>query len=283
MDKDLTRYLVTIAIPFYNAEKFLSFAINSVINQTYHNWELLLLDDGSSDGSLNIAINYAKIDNRIRVISDGNNKGFIERLNQSIRMMKGLYYARMDADDIMYKKRIEMQVLYLISHPECDVVGSSAMLIDVNNKIVGSDNMVSIDDRFIHPSVTGKAEWFKMNAYRSDAIRAEDAELWLRTHPYSSFYNIEEPLLFYRELGIPALNKYLLTQKSLYFMYIRYAEYGMTYYWALSNIIKSIIKSCMYIIFSSVGLQSVLLKMRRRKSIPAKLLLSQFDLNQSII
>ena len=80
---------VTIAIPIYNAESYLSFAIQSVVNQTYKNWELLLMEDGSTDSSVEIARLYAEKDERIRVIEDGVNRGLIYRLNESIKMANG--------------------------------------------------------------------------------------------------------------------------------------------------------------------------------------------------
>ena len=80
---------VTIAIPIYNAEAYLAYAIQSVINQSYQNWELLLMCAGSSDNSTTIATAYAKKDNRIRLVDDRINKGLIYRLNQSIAMAKG--------------------------------------------------------------------------------------------------------------------------------------------------------------------------------------------------
>ena len=92
----MARPLVTIAIPIYNAEKFLQYAVQSVLNQTYTNWELLLMEDGSTDSTLPICCEYVKRDKRISLIRDGINRGLIYRLNESIQLAKGKYYARMD-------------------------------------------------------------------------------------------------------------------------------------------------------------------------------------------
>ena len=100
--------LVTIGIPFYNASQFLEYAIKSVINQTYTNWELILVDDGSTDDSLSIARSFN--DQRIKILSDGVNKGLVSRLNEIILNSRGSYIARMDADDIMHFERIEKQI-----------------------------------------------------------------------------------------------------------------------------------------------------------------------------
>ena len=104
---------VTIAIPVYNGESYLRDAIQSVVNQTFQDWELYLVNDGSTDGSLAIMQEYALRDIRIKVIDDGQNKGLVTRLNQSIEIAVGKYYARMDADDINDFNRFEKEVEYL--------------------------------------------------------------------------------------------------------------------------------------------------------------------------
>ena len=109
--------MVTIGLPFYNAEKYLALAIESVLQQTYTNWELLLLDDGSTDNSLSIAQSYAQKDSRIKVISDGKNKNLATRLNELPSLAQGLYLARMDADDIMHSARIVKTIISIESSP----------------------------------------------------------------------------------------------------------------------------------------------------------------------
>ena len=128
--------LVTIGIPFFKDKEYLSAAIQSVINQTYQNWELILMDDGSSDGSLEIAKSFK--DKRIRIVSDGKNKGLPSRLNEIVGLARGEFVARMDADDIMHPERIEKQVDYLIDHPEVNVLGTMAYVIDASNSIIGN-------------------------------------------------------------------------------------------------------------------------------------------------
>ena len=122
--------MVTIGLPFYNAEKYLALAIESVLQQTYTDWELLLLDDGSTDNSLSIAQSYAQKDSRIKVISDGKNKNLATRLNELPSLAQGLYLARMDADDMMHPARIERQLAVLETHPEIDVLGTNAYIIN---------------------------------------------------------------------------------------------------------------------------------------------------------
>ena len=127
--------LVTIAIPFYNSGEYLKYAVKSVLNQTYANWELILLNDGSTDNYEDIISEFE--DKRIRFINDGYQLGLPARLNQLSLIAHGEYYARMDADDIMHPQRIELQVEFLVKHPEIDVVGSYAYYIDKDNSILG--------------------------------------------------------------------------------------------------------------------------------------------------
>lgn len=274
--------LVTIAIPIYNAEAYLAYAIQSVINQTYKNWELLLMCDGSSDNSTTIAAAYAKKDNRIKLVDDMTNKGLIYRLNQSIAMAKGKYYARMDADDIMVVSRIEEQVTFLDAHPEVDVCGASIMTIDNVNRIVGSGFNEGKVNGFFHPTVMGRTSWFKSNPYADWALRAEDFELWSRTSSVSNFYAIGKPLLFYREFGIPTFRKYYLSQRTLLKIFRRYQHYSKSFSWFITNTIKTCSKILVYAIFATVGKSDYLISRRRRQPIPKKLWLTDADIIKSI-
>ena len=126
--------LVYVGIPFYNAEKYLDYAIRSVLNQTYTNWKMTLIDDGSTDSSLALARKYTS-DTRVKVISDGRNKGLVYRLNELVKLSDCKYFVRMDADDIMHPQRLEKQLRYLEEHPQADVVGSWAYSIDTGNRV----------------------------------------------------------------------------------------------------------------------------------------------------
>ncbi len=204
--------MISIGIPFYNAEKFLAEAVKSVINQSFADWELILLDDGSTDHSKEIAIEFAKLDSRIRVISDGQNKKLPYRLNQLIDESKYQYIARMDADDIMHPLRLEKQLAYLTENPSIDLVSSSIFSIDTDNNIIGKREIINAvtiatllkgNHQIAHPSVMAKKSWFKENRYDEKFDRAEDYELWLRS-ALSNKLNIfifKEPLLYYREFG----------------------------------------------------------------------------------
>lgn len=274
--------LVTIAIPIYNAEQYLRHAIQSCINQTYKNWELLLMCDGSTDRSTCIAHEMAAHDCRIRVVDDGQNKGLIYRLNQSINMAKGQLYARMDSDDIMYVTRIEEQVIFFEEHPDADVVGTSIMTIDKENNIVGSGYYDGEVTSFVHPSIMGRTTWFRNNPYADWPIRAEDMELWLRTSSHSKFYAIGKPLLFYREFGMPTFYKYLATQKTLFRVYANYNYYNKTFLWCIGNSLLTIAKIILSALFTLLGKADMFVYFRRRLPISNELQLTAEDLNLSI-
>ena len=273
--------LVTIAIPFYNSEKYLTYAIQSVINQTYQNWELLLINDGSQDGSMSIALEFASHDARIRIVSDGENKGLAIRLNESIAMAKGEIYARMDDDDIMACDRIEEQVRYLENHPEVDVVGSSAIVIDGDNNIKLSIDQSGFTNGFLHPTVTGRTSWFQENMYDVRYRRCQDFELWMRTAKKSKFYNMQKPLLFYREVGSLSLKKSLVSHKTLRRLYREYERYGKTLGWCVKNILFSYFKD-MICVFISIFTDSNMLRNKRRKQLPQAMMLSQKDIKRAL-
>lgn len=274
--------ICTIAILFYNSEKYLSYAVQSVLNQTFQDWELLLIDDGSNDSSLQIAQSFANKDVRIRVISDGENKGLAARLNESILLARGEFYARMDDDDIMSVNRIERQVKFFVDNPCVDVVGSSAMLINENNEVVGSGNMEGVKSGFIHPTVMGKRSWFVNNLYNEQFRRCQDTELWLRTSRNSCFFNIPEPLLFYREFGLSSYNKIRSSHEYLRLLYRNYRLYDKTWLWFAINYIKSEFKDIGYWLCERIGKVDWLISLRKRRQLPKEMWLAESDLNDAI-
>ncbi|WP_219620361.1 glycosyltransferase family 2 protein [Moraxella osloensis] len=263
--------MITVGIPFYNAEDFLAEAIKSVLAQTYQNWELLLIDDGSKDKSLEIAKTFESQDNRIRVISDGVNKKLPGRLNQIIYEANGDYIARMDADDIMHPRRLEKQLKILQMYSDIDILGSNAYVIDENNLVFGqrfakTDGLQKVD-HFIHPTVIGKKQWFLDNPYDEKAIRIEDAELWYRTKSFSNFMITNEPLLFYREFGNNYYKKYFQANGSAMHILNKYPEDKFWKNFFLSNKVKG----SMYKILNVIGKEQVLIDRRNEKIFEKKI------------
>ncbi|MCK4887066.1 MAG: glycosyltransferase family 2 protein [Planctomycetes bacterium] len=218
----MSEVLVTIGIPFLNSQNTLLDAIRSIFAQTYTNWELLLVDDGSSDSSLEIAKSIN--DSRVRVISDGKNKKLPARLNQIVKLAQGEYIMRMDADDICSPIRIQKQVEFLQAHSDVDVVGTSILYLNENRIPLGVSIMPTEHQdickkpmRFFslcHPSIMARKDWYQRNAYNETNLFAEDFELWLNSYETSKFSNIVEPYYFY-VLGCEFnLRKQFIARKS---------------------------------------------------------------------
>jgi len=206
--------VVSIGMPVFNCEKTLVPTIRSLLNQTYENWELILIDDGSTDNTLRLARSFN--DSRIKAISDGKNMRLAARLNQAIALGRGKYFARMDGDDIAYPERLEAQVAYLKAHPEVDLVGSRVLIFCGHGDALGTypfrQNHAEICRRpwagfyLPHPTWMGKIEWFRSYQYSSKAIRTEDQELLLRAYKESLFACIPHFLLGYRQNSLSLKN-----------------------------------------------------------------------------
>jgi len=208
--------LITIGIPFFNPGRAFSDAIRSVFAQSYSNWELILVDDGSTDGSLELALRIR--DPRVKVISDGLSLGLAARLNQINQMAKGEYIARMDADDIMHPDRIAAQIKYMLAHPYVDVVGTGVFFLDHENRVVG----IRLTDRvpeslldalrkpwLVHGTIMAKRQWFLKNPYNPKFLRGEERELFLRTFTFTRFGLIKKLLYGWRFKSTHTLRKYL--------------------------------------------------------------------------
>lgn len=203
-------HYITIGIPFYNAERYLSDAIKSVLVQSYPYWELILVDDGSSDKSLEIAKYYANKDSRIRVISDGKNKKLAARLNQIIFEAKYDFIARMDADDLMSISRLEKQIAALKENPHINLVTTGCLTIGKENELTGvrlgrniqmnATMILNGVTNLLHASMLARKEWCLRNQYNENRVIAQDYELWLSAAKKNDldYIVLEEPLYWYR-------------------------------------------------------------------------------------
>jgi glycosyltransferase involved in cell wall biosynthesis len=214
---------ITVGIPFFNAERTLADAVRSVFAQTEHNWVLLLVDDGSTDGSLRIARGIR--DPRVKVVSDGERRGLVTRLNDIAARADTPLLARMDSDDLMHPERLARQAAALAAAPEVDVVGSAAFVIDGNRRVIGDwttapvpRTVAEVLERgllFIHPSVMYRTAFAKALRYEREYEYAEDLAFWCRAVETASCSLVDEPLLFYR-VGIPvALGRYRANKRTV--------------------------------------------------------------------
>jgi glycosyltransferase involved in cell wall biosynthesis len=245
--------LVSIAMPVRNCRDTLPQAVGSIQWQTYPHWELLVIDDGSQDGTNEVARNYT-VDGRIRVFSDGRHLGISYRLNQAIALSRGRLFARMDGDDVSYPERLERQVEYLNSHPEVDLVGTGAIVFGNDGVAIGKRFAPELHDEICahphggipitHPTFMGRLEFFRENGYaiesvlsadrysfsvtfpsglrsvRGGMMSSEDQDLLLRSYKCARFGNSPELLLGYREASLKIRKQWVMRYyviKSLYY------------------------------------------------------------------
>lgn len=128
---------ISVIMPARNAEEFLEDSIRSILNQTFKNFEFIIINDGSTDNSLKIIKKYAKENERIKIINNIKNLGLNKSINKGLKKAKGKYIARFDADDIALPKRLKIQYNYLERNPEIFLIGSSAFVIDKKGHRVG--------------------------------------------------------------------------------------------------------------------------------------------------
>lgn len=266
---------ISIGIPFYNAEKYLEDAICSILAQTYEFWELILVDDGSTDNSLEVAKKYARKDERIRILSDGENKKLPNRLNEIVRESKYDYIARMDADDLISSTRLEKQVNYLCNKPNIDLVSTGILSLNndlslvgyrttLSNKIITKIDAVIGSTGIIHASIMARKSWYERNLYNESSILAEDYELWL-----NAFFNndlkvgfIEEQLYYYREEQNITLKKILIAYKTQIKIIKNLSNKQLSYSEKLKYISKIKVKYIIAKYLFSLSLGSLLHKRR---------------------
>lgn len=202
--------LVSILLPVYNSAPFLADCLSSIQKQTYSNWELIIINDGSTDNTRQILESFAA-DSRIRIYSRKSNSGIAASLNQAVSLAKGQFLARMDADDVMYPHRLSRQVRYLLSHPDAVVIGGQCRLIDTQNKSLGKKTF-PLDHRSIyqlaflrsplqHPAiminrllVPAQFTW-----YQSSRVPAEDLDLYFRLFRFGLAANLPQTVIKYRQ------------------------------------------------------------------------------------
>ncbi|MDO4225228.1 MAG: glycosyltransferase [Bergeyella zoohelcum] len=197
----------------YNAGQYLGQAIESILRQSFSDFEFIIIEDCSTDDSLRVIQHYAAQDRRIKLIQKPENKrmkGFIENLNLGLKYAKGKYIARMDADDISHPDRFEKQVKFLDENPETFMVGSAINFIDENNEFIKTLKALPDNEAIqkqmpkkiamYHPAIMFRNE--PNIAYRDKIYYCEDYDLYLRLMlEGKKFANFEEALLDYRLLN----------------------------------------------------------------------------------
>jgi glycosyltransferase involved in cell wall biosynthesis len=184
---------VTVLMPVYNGSEFLALAIESVLRQTHADLELIVINDGSTDQSKPIAESFAQADPRVKVFSTPN-QGVAKAMNLGLQLAKTEWIAVMHADDIMYRHRLESQLMFVADHPELSFASSSVHHIDAAGRVIGHDNSKlttpeAVDAQFeagepigfVHPAVIfKKSAVLEVGGYRQQFWPAEDLDLWNR-------------------------------------------------------------------------------------------------------
>ncbi len=202
---------VSILLPVYNGEQYLREAVDSILSQTFSDFELIAINDGSRDGSPDILESYR--DTRIRLFHQ-ENIGLALTLNRALELATGQYVARQDADDVSLPERLEKQVAYLDTHPECGLLGSWSTILEENRPTSrghhhpeenGALQFLGLfDSFFVHSAVMARRSVvLQAGGYPTVAERnpPEDFDLWSRMARLSSLANLPEPLLQYREVA----------------------------------------------------------------------------------
>ncbi|TAH33728.1 glycosyltransferase family 2 protein [Candidatus Saccharibacteria bacterium] len=204
---------ISVVMSAYNAQEYLEEAIESILNQTFNDFEFIIIDDGSTDNTSAIIENYARQDSRIRPVDYGENKGLITALNTGFKMAKGRYIARMDADDISLPDRFLKQYEYLEAHPDTVLLGTLSAYMDERSQVYGiwpvllSDEEIrtgiAIHNEFRHGAVMIRRDVITKNKelYDIKAAHYEDYEYWPRLLRHGKGANLPDVLYLYREIS----------------------------------------------------------------------------------
>ncbi|HCM37611.1 MAG: Glycosyltransferase, family 2 [Candidatus Gottesmanbacteria bacterium GW2011_GWB1_43_11] len=199
--------LVSIIMPVHNAQEFVAEAIRSILEQTYQRFKLIIIDDASTDKSAEILKKL--VNPKIVYFRNPKQLGVTKSLTHALKMSKGVFIARMDADDIAYPTRLERQVKFLEGHSEVGVLGTAVEVINAEGKSVGFRKMPTDSlaikrtlawmNPLIHPTVMFRNSLVqRMGTYDEDLNGAEDYDLWLRYAKSTQIGNLPEVLLKYR-------------------------------------------------------------------------------------
>lgn len=203
--------LVTVLMSVYNGARFLPEAVASVLHQTFEDFEFVIVNDGSTDGTRFYLLSIP--DPRVRIVQNHTNEGLAASLNRGLDRARGKFIARMDADDVAAPERLERQVAFLKRNPKVGVCGTGRLLIDEKGKSVAMARptpgnlairwKLLLGNPFAHPTVMIRRDLLQAHQLRYDESyrTAQDYELWTRLLPLTRAANLDEPLLYYRLRG----------------------------------------------------------------------------------
>lgn len=202
---------ISVVMPAYNCAAFVEEATRSVLSQTFTDFELIIVDDGSTDGTCEILKQFAKEDSRIRLVC-AEHQGLVAALNLGVSLARADLIARMDSDDVCLPNRFALQLEYLLAHPSAVAVGTNAEMIDPDGDPLGIVTpdfepqelarklIAGKSVKIWHPSILLRKDILQnVGGYRAKYQHAEDFDLWLRMSEVGELHNLREVLLLYRQ------------------------------------------------------------------------------------
>lgn len=199
--------LVSVVMPVFNSESFIGESITSIIKQSYNNWELIILNDGSTDGSIKVIEGFK--DKRIKIFHNEKNKGLAFTRNRLFALASGKYIAILDSDDISLPSRLIKQVTFLENNLDYGMIGSSISFIDFEGRDLNKEmhypaqpgnirSILFLHNYFAQSAIMIRSELVNENSYNSEYPPCEDYELWIRIANVSKVWNLPEILIKYR-------------------------------------------------------------------------------------
>jgi hypothetical protein len=213
--------LISVILPVHDGERFLAAALGSILQQTYRHFELIVIDDGSTDGSAALVASYA--DPRVRLVRNGCNLGLVATLNRGLDLARGEFIARMDADDVALPERLALQVQRMLTEPELAVLGTDISYVDDVGLQVRLPRALPRGPALVrwrllrgnclyHPSAMIRRSALGAERYSTEFVHAEDYELWLRLCRRHRLDNLPGRLLRHRRHGSSVSGRYPDTQ-----------------------------------------------------------------------
>jgi glycosyltransferase involved in cell wall biosynthesis len=262
---------VSVGIPMFNAGRWIASTVRSVFAQTFDDWELILIDDGSSDSTLELV--RAIQDPRVRVIADGANRGTAARYNEIGRLARAPYVVMLDHDDILHPDRFAAQRGAFDGASELDAVATSVYVIDEADRLIGARLRTHLETSLrgilanglmCHSGMMARREWVLTNGYDESLKRLADTDLWCRTCATSKFVSLPDFLMYYRDITSLSARSYLTSYKEGMMLAARYGFDALGAAQTLPLIARGLAKSGLYAAMHVAGCSKAFRRLHNR-------------------